>query len=152
MKYFIIEELCYSTTANKNNIDNTPNEEIIDHLTEMVDNLLDPLREVWGSAIKVSSGYRCEKLNKAVGGSKTSSHLFGFAVDLLPVNGLIDEFFEFVKNYLLSNNIPFDQLIDEHSKGTHWIHIGWKNFNGEQRKQVKVYKDGKYYFITDKLS
>ena len=141
MKYFTIEELCYSTVAKKNKIDNTPTEEIIEHLTEMVDNLLDPLREALGSAIIVGSGFRCEKLNKKVGGSKTSAHLKGFAADLLPVNGDIDEFFEFVKNYLLENDIPFDQLIDEHSGNVHWVHISYKNLNGLQRKQIKLYKD-----------
>lgn len=146
MKYFTIEELCKSSVAKKNKIDNTPSEEIIDHLTEMVDNLLDPLREAWGSAIKVSSGYRCEELNTKVGGSKTSAHMDGYGVDLKPVNGLIDEFFEFVKNYLLENDIPFDQLIDEHSKGAHWVHIGYFNLKGQQRKQIKLYKDGKYYY------
>lgn len=150
MKYFTIEELCYSTVAKKNKIDNTPNEEIIENLTEFTNEVLDKLRENWGSAIKVKSGYRCPLLNKAVGGSSTSSHLFGFAVDLVPVNGLIDDFFEFVKNYLLSNNIPFDQIIDEHSGKKHWVHIGLKNTKGLQRKQVKGYKDGKYYFITTK--
>ena len=64
MKYFTIEELCYSDTAKKHKIDNTPNEEIIEHLTEFTENVLDKLREVWGSPIKVSSGYRCDELNK----------------------------------------------------------------------------------------
>jgi hypothetical protein len=146
MKYFTIKELCYSTTAKKNKIDNTPTDKIIEHLTEMVEKVLDPLREAWGSAIKVSSGYRCPSLNTKVGGSKTSAHMDGFAVDLKPVNCLIDEFFEFVKNYLLENDIPFDQLIDEHSKGAHWVHIGYKNLKGQQRKQIKLYKDGKYYY------
>jgi hypothetical protein len=89
-------------------------------------------------------------LNKAVGGSATSVHMIGLAADLTPKSGKTSEFFEFVKNYLLSNNIPFDQIIDEHSGKKHWVHIGLKNTKGLQRKQVKGYKDGKYYFITSK--
>jgi hypothetical protein len=147
MKYFTIKELCYSDTAKLHKIDNTPTEEIINNLTEFTDNVLDVIREAWGSAIKVNSGYRCEKLNKKVGGSKTSSHKYGFAVDLKPVNGLINDFFEFVKTYLIENGIAFDQLIDEYSGNSHWVHIGYKNSQGEQRKQIKIYKNGKYYLV-----
>lgn len=147
MKYFTIKELCYSDTAKKYKIDNTPSEEITENLTEFIENILDPLREAWGSPIKVNSGYRCEKLNKKVGGSKTSSHVYGFAVDLKPCNSLIDEFFEFVKNYFIENNIPFDQIIDEHSGDKHWVHIGYKNSKGEQRKQIKLYNNGRYYLL-----
>lgn len=147
MMYFTIEELCYSDTAKKYKIDNTPTDEIIENLTEFIENILNPLREAWGSAIKVNSGYRCEKLNKKVGGSKTSSHKYGLAVDLKPVNDLIDEFFEFVKNYFIENDIPFDQIIDEHSGDKHWVHIGYKNSKGEQRKQIKLYDNGTYYLL-----
>lgn len=147
MMYFTIEELCYSDTAKKYKIDNTPTDEIIENLTEFIENILYPLREAWGSPIKVNSGYRCENLNKKVGGSKTSSHMYGFAVDLKPVNGLIDDFFEFVKNYFIENDIPFDQIIDEHSGDKHWVHIGYKNSKGEQRKQIKLYDNGKYYLL-----
>lgn len=142
-KYFTLFELVQSNVAEEKGINNTPQEDIIKNIEELIV-FLDDIRENWGSAIKVNSGYRCPLLNKAVGGSSTSSHLFGFAVDLVPVNGLIDDFFEFVKNYLLSNDIPFDQLIDEHSGNVHWVHIGYKNSRGEQRKEIKIFKDGKY--------
>ena len=145
MKYFTIKELCYSDTAKLHKIDNTPTDEIINNLTEFTENVLDPLREAWGSPIKVNSGYRCDELNKKIGGSKTSSHRFGFAVDLKPVNGLINEFFEFVKKYFMENEILFDQIIDEYSGKSHWVHIGYKNSKGEQRKQIKIYKNGKNY-------
>ena len=149
-QYFSIHEIIYSATAEKENIFNLPTDEkIINNLNELI-SFLDALREAWGSAIRVGSGYRCPQLNKAVGGSTTSVHMIGLAADLTPVNGKTDDFFEFVKNYLLSNNIPFDQIIDEHSGKKHWVHIGLKNTKGLQRKQVKGYKDGKYYFITTK--
>ena len=47
----------------------------------------------------------------------------------------------------LSKTLNFDQIIDEYSGNKHWLHIGYKNLKGLQRKQVKGYKDGKYYFI-----
>lgn len=148
MKYFTIEELCYSDTAKLYKIDNTPTEEIIENLTEFTNEVLDKLREVWGSAIKVSSGFRCEELNKKVRGSKTSSHVKGYAADLVPVNGDIDGLVKCAIE--LSKTLNFDQIIDEYRGSKHWLHIGYKNLKGQQRKQVKGYKDGKYYFITTK--
>lgn len=142
MKYFTIKELCYSTTATKNKIDNTPTDEIIENLSEFTNEVLDKLREVWGSPIKVSSGYRCEELNKKVGGSKTSSHLKGYAADLVPMNGDIDGLVKCAIE--LSKTLNFDQIIDEYSKVAHWLHIGYKNLKGQQRRQILVYKNGKY--------
>ena len=82
MKYFTIKELCNSSTAVKLNIDNTPNSEIVNNLEQLVYYILDPLREAFGKAIYVNSGYRCLNLNKAVGGSDTSQHCFGLAADI----------------------------------------------------------------------
>ena len=142
MKYFTIEELCKSSVAKKNKIDNTPSEEIIENLTEFTDEFLDKLREVWGSPIKVSSGFRCEELNKKVGGSKTSAHLKGFAADLKPVNGDIDGLVACAIE--LSKTLNFDQIIDEYSGNKHWLHIGYKNLKGQQRRRIMTYKNGKY--------
>ena len=61
MKYFTIVELTKSATASRRGIDNTPSSTIKANLTELVDNILDPLREAWGAPIIVSSGYRCPK-------------------------------------------------------------------------------------------
>ena len=131
--YFTIAELCASNTAKKYNIDNTPDSTIISHLQQLI-NFLNPLREAWGSAIKVTSGYRCEKLNKFVGGSKTSSHLIGYGVDLVPANGKTNEFKSFIRDYMKMQ--VFDQCIIEKSGGTEWIHIGLYNAKGQQRKMI----------------
>lgn len=77
MKYFTIEELCESETAEELGIDNTPTDQVKENLTFFTEKILDPLRESWGSAIVVNSGYRCPELNKAVGGSETSVHPLG---------------------------------------------------------------------------
>ena len=128
MKYFTIKELCKSSTATQMGIDNTPNSEIVSNLEQLVDNILDPLREKYGSPIKVNSGYRCEKLNKAVGGSKTSQHRYGLAADITTGSKLRNK-----QLFILAQqmNLPFDQLIDE--KTYSWIHI---SFSKEPRKQV----------------
>lgn len=63
MKYFSIKELTKSATAKAQGLDNTPTAEAEEHLTELVETLLDPLREAWGAPIKVTSGYRGFQLN-----------------------------------------------------------------------------------------
>lgn len=131
--YFTIDELCKSDTAKKYGIDNTPNSIVISHLQQLI-NFLNPLREAWGSAIRVNSGYRCEKLNRFAGGSKTSSHLIGYGVDLIPVNGKTDAFKKFIIDYM--KNKMFDQCIIEKSGKTEWVHIGLYNLKGQQRKMI----------------
>lgn len=146
-KYFSIDEMIKSTTASSKNIDNTPNEEQKKHIYELID-VLDMLREgwtelceenKWGTAsIRVNSGFRSDALNKAVGGSKTSSHKTGYAADIEPVNNRMKEFQEFVPNFCKEHNIPFDQIIKEKPKNgiASWLHFGLFNARGEQRKQV----------------
>lgn len=131
--YFTIAELCASETATKYNIDNTPDPIITSHLQQLI-NFLNPLREAWGSAIKVSSGYRCDKLNRFVGGSKTSSHLIGYGVDLIPANGKMSDFKKFIVDYMKMR--MFDQCIIEKSGKTEWIHIGLYNAKGQQRRMI----------------
>ena len=131
--YFTIAELCESETATKYNIDNTPDPIITSHLQQLI-NFLNPLREAWGSAIKVSSGYRCDKLNRFVGGSKTSSHLIGYGVDLIPANGRMDDFKKFIVDYMKTR--MFDQCIIEKSGKTEWIHIGLYNNKEQQRRMI----------------
>lgn len=128
MKYFTIEELCKSSTANKLKINNTPNLEVIDNLEKLVKYILDPLRFKYGKPIEVNSGYRCEALNKAVGGSKTSHHLFGLAADITGKSKIENEK---LFNLAQELNLPFDQLINE--KDYSWIHI---SYNKNPRKQV----------------
>ena len=83
MKYFSISELTYSTKAKELHIDNTPfSYAIVDNLTNLIENLLDPIRDAWGKPLHVNSGYRCPALNKAVGGKPTSQHLKGEAADI----------------------------------------------------------------------
>lgn len=134
MKYFTIEELCQSETAEKYKIDNTPTEEIKKNLETLVDCLLDPLREAWGSPIIINSGYRCPILNKAVGGSKTSSHMSGWSVDMRPKNGKMEEFKKFVVNFIKTRF--WDQCILEKSGDVEWVHLSLYNNSGKQRMMI----------------
>lgn len=82
MKHFTLQELTRSATARRLGIDNTPPDEAVKNLTALVDNVLDPLREAWGSPIHVNSGYRCPALNRAVNGAPHSQHMRGEAADI----------------------------------------------------------------------
>lgn len=120
MKYFTIEELTRSTTAQLRDIDNTPSQQVIENLTALVDNVLDPLRAAWGKPIHVNSGYRCPALNKAVGGVPASQHMKGEAADITAGNRTSNR-----KLYSLLRNLdlPVDQAINEHD--FQWIHISY---------------------------
>ena len=113
MIYFTITELCYSDTAKAKGIDNSPTTEVRANLVTLVNTLLDPLREAWKSPIRVTSGYRCGVLNRAVGGSSSSAHLYGCAADIVPLNGKIAEFKAFCKNYFNARRHLYDQVILE---------------------------------------
>jgi hypothetical protein len=97
--------------------------------------VLEPLRMAMDEPIKIGSGFRCQKLNKAVGGVYNSQHLKGQAADLC-IDGDLEKgkrWFNYIKDHL-----PFDQLIWEHnSKGTYWVHVSFvfPDF-GKNRHQV----------------
>lgn len=128
MKYFTIEELTKSSTAKSKGIDNTPTKEIEENLKELVEKVLDPLRELYGKPIYVNSGYRCPELNKAVGGSNTSQHMTGCAADITAGSKEENEkLFNLIKD-----NLKFDQLIDE--KNFQWVHVSY--YKNRLRNQV----------------
>lgn len=133
-KYFRLEEFLTSSTAKQKSIENLPSWEIIEHLSQLAF-FLDALREDWGSGIDVASGFRNDALNKAVGGVDNSIHKIGFAADIVPSNGKMEEFKKFVKNWIKDKD--FDQcIIEKNKKGKEWIHIGLFNNEGLQRKQL----------------
>ena len=129
--YFTLEELLTSATARQKSIENLPSFEVVEHLKELVE-FLDQLRTAWGSGIRVSSGFRNEKLNKSVGGVPSSVHMIGYAADLQPSNGKFKEFAEFVQKWLADKD--YDQAIIESKGKTRWVHLALYNNSGKQRK------------------
>lgn len=128
MKYFTLDELAHSNVARTKRIDNTPNEQQKKALVALVDNVLDPLRNLFGKPVLVSSGFRSNDLNRAVGGAATSQHMKGEAADIY--TGTKEgnkKLFE-----LIRDNLPFDQLIDE--KDFSWVHVSFKEIGN--RKQI----------------
>ena len=133
--HFTIEELYASETAKRLGIDNKPSVQKMINLVYLAANVLEPLRVAMGEPVKINSGYRCEKLNKAVGGVYNSQHLKGQAADIC-IDGDMTKgrrWFNYIRDHL-----PFDQLIWEHDKsGTYWIHVSfvYPDF-GKNRRQV----------------
>ena len=142
MQYFSIKELAASTEAKKMGIDNTPASEDVANLTALVEAVLDPLRNRYGRPIYVSSGYRCKRLNKAVGGSATSQHMTGEAADIYVTNAK-DKAMLFSLIYYL---LPFDQLIWErgNDEAPAWVHVSYRE--GNNRRECLRTKDGKKYY------
>ena len=136
-KYFTLKELCASDVATKKKIDNFPSFTVVEHLSDLTQKILEPLRIAWGSPIKCTSGFRCDALNRAVGGVSTSAHRLGYAADLQPTNGKIDEFGKFVKDWLVKNRIKFDQVLFESQGKTRWVHISLYSSTGSQRCETK---------------
>lgn len=119
--YFSLYELIHSDTAIKAGIENIPNWEEMEKLKELKDTILNPIREVWGSGISVNSGYRCERLNDLVKGSKTSQHRYGEAADIEARNGRNKDLFDVIVYLIDTEKIKVGQLINEHNYS--WIHI-----------------------------
>lgn len=132
--HFELQEFVRSETADRLKIDNTPTFEVVDHLRELTERVLEPLRAAYGKPITVTSGYRCEKLNKAVGGKNGSAHLRGDAADLRAAD--MAGFKKFVRHWLISQRIKFDQCILEKSGRTEWVHIAIYSSTGSQRGQI----------------
>ena len=133
-----MEEFLRSDTAKKKGIQNAPSFEAVAHMEELIRDLLDPLRAAYGMPIRITSGFRCPELNKAVKGSDTSVHMKGWAADT-QVGGSFSKYRDFVVSWVRSNNIAFGQiLIEKNAKGERWLHIAIRNNAGEQRRQIKV--------------
>lgn len=134
MKYFTLNELIKSDAARRSKINNTPNKQEENNLIALVENILDPLREAYGKPIIVTSGFRCERLNKLVNGSKTSQHRTGQAADIRTVEDTVEENKKLF-NLAQGLNLPFDQLIDEYNYD--WVHVSYSPRNRKQILHIK---------------
>ncbi len=144
-EHFTLAELTKSQTAARRGIDNAPKEEHMENLQALATYILEPLRKEIGKPIFVNSGYRCEELNRAIGGSKTSQHMKGEAADI--------ECFS-IGNYemakLIARNFTFDQLIlecwrpEDNRLDSGWVHVSFLKDTTRNRDQVLSF-DGKKY-------
>ena len=141
---FALAEFTKSATAEREGIDNTPDEDsdVFKNLRYLAENILQPIRDHFGKPVRLNSGYRGPELNACVGGSKRSQHCKGEAADI-EIMGM--------SNRLLAkwirDNLQFDQLILEGHKvgdpNSGWVHVSYRRH--DQRKDVltATFIDGK---------
>jgi hypothetical protein len=139
-KHISDKEGVYSITAMRRGLDNTPNQFELSNMKEIAEQVFEPLREWVGGSIRINSFYRGKALNKAIGGSTTSQHCKGQAMDIDDVYGhkTNAEMYEWVKE-----NLNFDQMIWEFGddKNPNWIHISYVNEIDNRNICLKAYKD-----------
>lgn len=126
MRYFTLKELTRTSVP----FDNNPGAKETENLTYLVDNLLDPVRELWGKPIRVNSGFRSLKVNIEVHGAINSQHIKGEAADITVGSAAENKkLFDLIR----SSGFVYDQIIDENDYS--WIHISLKK-DGVNRKQI----------------
>ena len=132
-----LSEVIRSDSAKRNGISNMPTEEHIANFMLLAEKIFEPIREHFCVPIRISSGYRSKELNAKIGGSATSQHCKGQAVDIdMDGTSLTNkQVFDYIKD-----NLPFDQLIWEfgNEDNPDWVHVSYVP-NG--RKQIlKAFK------------
>jgi len=135
-KHISTKEATASQTAVRRGIKNTPDDETLQRMKLVAERCFEPLREWYGKPIVISSFYRSPELNKAIGGSETSQHCFGEAIDIDTDNDNLKLF-----NWLRSN-VEFDQLLFEFGddNGPDWIHISYTERRPNRQQVLRVKK------------
>lgn len=140
-RHFNLDDFLASETAAREGIDNSPAPEaaahIIQNLRGLCIHILEPVLDAFDTRPQITSGYRGPALNARVGGVATSQHCTGEAVDFqLPQQDL------FAVAVWIKEHLTFDQLLlESNSKGDRWIHVSRREQQGENRQQIKTYKD-----------
>lgn len=139
--HFSLAELTASATAARKGLDNTPPAAVIDTLTLTADRM-EKVREILGGKpIHVLSGYRSPAVNRAVGGSATSAHRTGHAVDFIcPRFGTPAQVAAELARRLPPGS--YDQIIEEFGE---WVHIGFGPGKRGQRLTARKVKGKTVY-------
>tara|TARA_S200002703_G_scaffold136351_1_gene125645 strand:- start:1006 stop:1479 length:474 start_codon:yes stop_codon:yes gene_type:complete len=138
-------EATKSNTAIRRGIDNTPTDAHIENLKYLAQKVFQPLRENFGSAIYVSSGYRSKELNEAIGGSQRSFHSHGMALDL-DQDGKSYAVSNADIFYYIKDNLPFSELIWEFGDEDKpdWVHVAIaKGREDEKNTKIAYRENGK---------
>jgi len=135
-KNFSRAEIEHSNTAKRLGISNEMSEKHLENMQRLIDNLIQPMRDALGP-IRISSGYRSPSLNRAIGGSRTSQHCKGQALDLqFWEKGKMNN--KVIYDWILESDLEFDQMINEFDFS--WIHISLKK-NNNREQLLEAYKD-----------
>ena len=139
-KHISYKEGVYSITATRRGIDNTPNDKQLDNMELIAEKVFEPLRDWVGGPIAINSFYRSPELNSAIGGSKSSQHCIGCALDLDDTYGhkTNAEMYNWIKE-----NLDFDQMIWEFGTdmNPNWVHISYVSEEDNRNRCLKAYKD-----------
>jgi len=142
-EHLALAEVTRSETAKRNGVSNMPTEAHIANFKLLAEKVFEPIRMHFGKPIHISSGYRSAALNKAVGGSSSSQHCKGEAIDIDmdgSAHGITNKMvFDYIKD-----NLEFDQMIWEFGTDANpdWVHVSYSS-TGKQRKQIlKAVKKG----------
>lgn len=135
---FTLKELTVSDYAVRHSIEEQwrVSDAVIQNLRKLAINVLEPIREVIKKPIIITSGYRCKRVNKGIGGALTSQHVEGKACDFKVVGLTIQEVFDIIKK----SNINYDQLIQEFDS---WIHISYNSALNRNENLLATKKGGK---------
>ena len=139
-KHISYKEGVYSTTALRRGINNTPEDDQLHFMEILANEVFEPLREYVGGPIKINSFYRSTELNKAIGGSATSQHCKGQAMD-------IDDTFGHMTNaqmyHWIKDNLDFDQMIWEFGDddNPNWVHVSYVSPEDNRNRCLKAYKE-----------
>ena len=133
-------EAIHSNTAKRRGIDNTPNPAQVETMKVTAEKIFEPLRKWVGGPIKVNSFFRSADLNEAIGGSKTSQHCKGQAIDIDDTFGhkTNAEMYAWIKE-----NLNFDQMIWEFGTdmNPNWVHVSYVSDEDNRNRCLKAYKD-----------
>ena len=139
-KHISYKEGVYSTTALRRNIENKPNEEQLANMKLIGEKIFEPLRKYVGGPIKINSFFRGADLNKAIGGSTTSQHCKGQAMDIDDTFGhkTNADMYRFIKE-----NLDFDQMIWEFGddNNPNWVHVSYVSPDKNRKVCLKAYKE-----------
>ena len=131
------KEAIYSDTAIRLDIKNEPSDYEISNMVNLANNIFEPLRKFVGGAIKITSMFRCNELNVAIGGAKRSQHREGRAMDIDDTFGhkTNAEMFNFIRE-----NLNFDQLVWEFGtdKNPNWVHVSYVSDEENRNRCLKA--------------
>ena len=150
-KHISYKEATRSATALRLGIENIPNEYQLQNMEMVAKKVFEPLREAVDAPIKINSFFRCEELNKAIGGSSKSQHCQGRAIDIDDIYGHVSNAFMY---YYIKDNLDFDQLIWEFGTddSPDWVHISYVDEDSNRKRCLKAYRENgktKYIDITN---
>ena len=147
-KHISYKEAVHSNTALRRGIDNTPGDDQLHFMEIIAEKVFEPLRKWVGGPIKINSFYRSPELNTAIGGSRTSQHCKGQAMD-------IDDTFGHASNaemyHWIKDNLDFDQMIWEFGDddNPNWVHVSYVSPEKNRNRCLKAYKeDGRTKYIV----